>query len=243
MGRTRRRWGGSGSRRLRSMGSRMTVQKTEGRGLRPGLLIYVVMTAGSGGGFDRGFAAEDGSGDESNDQADGQGLHEGVGHVDEGVLVELLRVLDGSHLRGGGGGVKSGGLDFVNLGGEVAVHEVGHEVEVEDLPRGDVADGGDEGDQDAAGEGAAEGDLAGQGVVAVAADAEVDEQERRYHDGVAESHAVAGADLFGEQKRAIHQDGDDQACDQPEGQYGLFHVCLLEGKLYFELTFRDGQGL
>ena len=41
----------------------------------------------SGGGFDRGFAAEDGSGDESNDKADGQGLHEGVGHVDEGVLV------------------------------------------------------------------------------------------------------------------------------------------------------------
>jgi len=65
----------------------------------------------------------------------------------------------------------------VNLRGEVAVHEVGHEVEVEDLPGGDVADGGDEGDQDAAGEGAAEGDLAVQVVVAVAADAEVDEQE------------------------------------------------------------------
>jgi len=129
---------------------------------------------GSGGGFDRGFAAEDGSGDESNDKADGQGLHEGVGHVDEGVLVELLRALYGSDLRGGGGGVKSGGLDLVNLRGEVAVHEVGHEVEVEDLPHGDVADGGDEGDQDAAREGAAEGDLAGEGVVAVAADAEVD---------------------------------------------------------------------
>jgi len=87
----------------------------------------------------------------------------------------------------------------VNLRGEVAVHEVGHEVEVEDLPGGDVADGGDEGDQDAAGEGAAEGDLAVQVVVAVAADAEVDEQERRHHDGVAEQHAVAGPDLVGEQ--------------------------------------------
>ena len=62
----------------------------------------------------------------------------------------------------------------MNLRGEVAVHEVGHEVEVEDLPHGDVADGGDEGDQDAAGEGAAEGNLTGEGVVAVAADAEVD---------------------------------------------------------------------
>ena len=99
---------------------------------------------GSGGGCDRGFAAEEGGGDEGNDKADGQGLHEGVGHVDEGVLVELLRALYGSDLSGGGGGVQSGGLDPVNLRGEVAVHEVGHEVEVEDLPHGDVADGSDE---------------------------------------------------------------------------------------------------
>ena len=33
-------------------------------------------------------------------------LDEGVGHVDERVLVELLRVLYGSDPRGGGGGVK-----------------------------------------------------------------------------------------------------------------------------------------
>ena len=131
--------------------------------------------SGGGCGLDRSFAAKDGSGDESNDDADWQRLHEGVGHVDQGVLVELLRVLDSSNRRGGGGGVKSGGLDLVNLRGEVAVHEVGHEVEVDDLPRGDVADGGDEGDQDPAGEGAAEGDLAGEGVVAVAADAEVNQ--------------------------------------------------------------------
>src|ERR1700730_10304665 len=132
----------------------------------------------AGGGLDRRgagiLAAEDGSGDERNDKADGQGLHEGVGHVDEGILVELLRALYGSDLRGGGGGAKSGGLDLVNLRGEVAVHEVGHEVEEEDLPHGDVADGGNEGNQDAAGEGAAEGDLAGEGIVAVAADAQVD---------------------------------------------------------------------
>src|SRR5882762_3024037 len=82
---------------------------------------------GSGDGFNWGFAAEDGSGDESNEKSDGQGLHEGVGHVDEGVLVELLRVLDSSDLRGGGGGVKSGGLDLVNLRSEVAIHDVGHE--------------------------------------------------------------------------------------------------------------------
>ena len=181
----------------------------------------------SGDGLDRRFAAEDGSGDKSNDKADGQGLHEGVGHVDEGILVELLRVLYGSDLRGGRGGVKSGGLDLVNLRGEVAVHEVGHEVEVEDLPHGNVADGGDKGDQDAAGEGAAEGDLTGQVVVAVAADAEIDEQERRHHDGVAESHAMAGADLVGEQKRASHKEGNDGAGDKAEGEDGFLHVKLL----------------
>ena len=100
--------------------------------------------------LDRSFAAEDGSGDERNDKADGQGLDEGVGHVDEGVLVELLRVLYGSDLRGGGCRVKSGGLNLVNLRGEVAVHEVRHEVEVEDLPCRNVANGSDEGDQNAA---------------------------------------------------------------------------------------------
>ena len=57
---------------------------------------------GSGGGFDRGFAAEDGSGDERYDQADWQGLHEGVGHVDQRVLVKLLRASYGSDLRGDG---------------------------------------------------------------------------------------------------------------------------------------------
>src|SRR5215472_9921509 len=121
-----------------------------------------------------GFAAEASSGDKSNNNADRQRLHECVSDVDEWVLVELLRPLDGSDLRRGGGGVKSGGLDLVNLCSEIAVHEVGHEVEVEDLPHGDVAHGGDEGDQDAAREGAPEGDLASEGVVAVATDAEVD---------------------------------------------------------------------
>jgi hypothetical protein len=136
-------------------------------------------------------------------------------------------MLYGSDPRGGGGGIKSGGLDLVNLRGEVAVHEVGHEVEVEELPHGDVADSGDEGDQNAAGEGAAERDLAGEIVVPVAADAEVDQQERRHHDGVAESHAVAGADLVCEEKRAAHKDGDDEAGDEAEGEDDFFHVRLL----------------
>src|SRR5215831_8680216 len=185
------------------------------------------MTAGSVGGFDSGFAAEDGCGDESNQETDGQWLHEGVSHVDEGVLVQLLRPLYGSDLPGDGGGIKSGGLDLVNLCGEVAVHEVGHEVEVEDLPHGDVANGRDQGNQDAAGEGAAERDLAAEDVVTVTADAEVDQQERRHHHGVAENHAVAGADLVCYEKRAAHKDGDHDAGDEPEGKDSLLHVTLL----------------
>ena len=66
-----------------------------------------------------------------------------------------------------------------------------------------------------------------EGVVAVAADAEVDQQERRHHDGVADNHAVAGADLVGEQKRAVHKDGDHDAGDQAEGEDGFLHGRLL----------------
>src|ERR1700722_16089602 len=81
---------------------------------------------GSGGGHGS-FAAEDGSGGERDDEADGGGLGECIGHVGERGLVELLRALYGSDMRGHGGRIKSGGLDLVNLRGEVAVHEVGHE--------------------------------------------------------------------------------------------------------------------
>ena len=198
-------------------------QNMEGRGLGPGFLICAHDCA-SAGGLRRGPPAESGSGEEGNDEADGQGLHEGVGHVDDGGLVEVLRVLDFGDLRGGGGGVKSRGLDLVNLRGEVAVHKVRHEVEVKYLPRRNVADGGDERDQDAADEGAAEGDFAVKVVVAVAPDAEVDEQERRNHDGVAEDHAVTGADPVGEKKRAVHQDRDHDAGDEAEGEDGFLHV-------------------
>ena len=64
-------------------------------------------------------------------------------------------------------------------------------------------------------------------VVAVAADAEVDQQERRHHDGVAEDHAVAGTDLVGEQKRAVHEDRDHDAGDEAEGEDGFLHGRLL----------------
>jgi len=38
---------------------------------------------------------------------------------------------------------------------------------------------------------------------------------------------VAGADLLGEEKRAAHKDGDDEAGDEAEGEDGFLHVRLL----------------
>src|SRR5580700_9050277 len=105
---------------------------------------------GVGGAAGRGgFAAEERGGDQGDEQADGEGLHKGVGHVDEGVLILLCLALDFGDLRGGGGRVQARGLDFVDCGGPVAIHDVGHEVEVENLPHDDVANAGDEGDEDA----------------------------------------------------------------------------------------------
>ena len=116
-----------------------------------------------------------------------------ISHVNEGILAELPGVLDSSDLRRGRTGIKSRGLNLLYLPGEVAVHKVRHEPEVENLPRRDVADGGEKNNQDAADQGAAQGDLPGEDIVAIAADAEIDQQERRHHHGIADHHAVAGA--------------------------------------------------
>jgi hypothetical protein len=175
---------------------------------------------------DRRSAAEDGSRDESNDQPDREGLDKGICHVDQRVLIQLRRALNRSDLRRNGGRVKSGGLYFMNLRREIAIHEVRHEVEIKDLPHGDVAEAGDERDQDATGKGAAEGDSTGELVVAITADAEVNQQERRDHDGIAQSHTVGGADLVGEQKRTPHKRGDDGTGDEAEGEDGFLHVGL-----------------
>ena len=75
--------------------------------------------------FRRGFAAECGSGDEGNHKAHRQRLHEGVGYVHQRVLVELLRSLYSRDLCGAGDRVESGRLCFVNLRGEVGIHEIG----------------------------------------------------------------------------------------------------------------------
>ena len=39
---------------------------------------------------------------------------------------------------------------------------------------------------------------------------------------------MAGGDLVGEEKRAAHKDGDDEAGDEAEGEDSFLHVRLLE---------------
>jgi len=102
-----------------------------------------------------GLLAEDGGGDQGDEEADGEGFYEGVEGVDEGVLVELLPVADGGDFGLDGFGGAGCGLSLLDELGEVAVHEAVEEVEVDDLPRDDVEDAGDEGDANADGEGTA----------------------------------------------------------------------------------------
>ena len=85
-------------------------------------------------------------------------------------------MLYGGDLGGGGSGVKSGGLDLricatkfeLSMKWGMRVGSQAH------LPRGDVANDGDEGDQDAAGEGAAEERHPAPGCYRGSWDAEVD---------------------------------------------------------------------
>ena len=169
-----------------------------------------------------GLLAEDGGGDQGDDEADGEGFYEGVESVDERVLIELLRVADGGDFGLDGFGGAGGGLNLLDLVSEVAVHEAVEEVEVDDLPRDDVEDAGDEGDANADGEGATEGDGTVGEVVPVGADAEEDKEEGEDDGGVAEVIAfVAVVDVAEEGDGAAHHDGGENAGDEAEGEDGL----------------------
>ena len=169
-----------------------------------------------------GLFAEDGGGDQGDEEADGEGLYEGVEGVDEGVLVGLLGVSDGGDFGLDGFGGAGAGLGLLDHGCEVAVHGVAHEVEVDDLPCDDVEDAGYERDGDADGEAAAKGDGAAGEVVPVRADAEVDEEEAEDDVGVADDQSrLAVVEVAEEAEGAEHQDGGDNAGDEAEGEDGL----------------------
>jgi hypothetical protein len=169
-----------------------------------------------------GLLAEDGGGDQGDEEADGEGFYEGVEGVDEGVLVELLRVADGGDFGLNGFGGAGCGLNLLDLVSEVAVHEAVEEVEVDDLPRDDVKDAGDKGNADADGEGAAEGDDAAGEVVPVGADAEEDEEPGEDDGGVADDQAfLAVVDVVKEGDGGAHHDGGKNTGDEAEGEDGL----------------------
>ena len=165
---------------------------------------------------------QDGGGDQGDEQADGEGFYEGVERVDEGVLIQPLRVADGGdfsldRFRGAGCG-----LNLLDLVSEVAVHEAVEEVEVDDLPRDDVEDAGDQRDADADGEGAAEGDGAVGEIVPVGTDAEEDKEKGEDDCGVAKVIAfVAVVEVAEEGDGSAHQDGGENARDKAESEDGL----------------------
>ena len=166
--------------------------------------------------------AEGGGGDQGDEEADGEGFDEGVEGVDQGVLVEELRVTDSGDLGLDGFGGARAGLGLLDELGEVAVHEAVEEVEVNNLPGDDVEDAGDEGDADADGEATSEGDGAVGEVVPVGADAEVDKQEGKHDGGVADDHGLlAVVEVAEKAEGAAHHDGGKNAGDEAEGEDGL----------------------
>jgi hypothetical protein len=169
-----------------------------------------------------GLLAEDGGGDHGDKETDGKGFYEGVEGVDEGVLVELLRVPDGGDFGLNGLGSTRCGLDLLYLLSEVAIHEAVHEVEVDNLPCDDIEDAGDEGDADADGKGAAEGDAATGKVVPVGADTEEDKEGGEHDGGVADHQAfLAVCEVAKEWDSGAHHDGGENAGDEAEGEDGL----------------------
>ena len=169
-----------------------------------------------------GLFAEDGRGDQGDEEADGEGFDEGVEGVDEGVLIELLGVADGSDFGLDGFGGAGAGLGLLDEGSEVAVHEAVEEVEVDDLPCNDIEDAGDEGDADANAEAAAEGDGAAGEVVPVGTDAEVHKEKGEDDVGVAEHQGfLAVVHIAEEAEGAEHQEGGKNAGDEAEGEDGL----------------------
>lgn len=114
------------------------------------------------------------------------------------------------------------GLNLLDLVSEIAVHEAVEEVEVDDLPRDDIEEAGDEGDANADAEGAAESDGAAGEVVPVGADAEVDKEEGKHDGGVPDDQGfLAVVEVAEESEGAAHHDGGKNAGDEAKNEDGL----------------------
>jgi len=166
--------------------------------------------------------AQNGRRDQRDEEVNGKRFYEGVEGVDEGVLVELLGVTGSGDFGLDGFGSAGAGLGLLDEPGKVVVHGVAHEVEVDNLPRDDIDDAGDEGDANADGEAPAKGNDATGVVVSVGADAKVHEERDEDDGGVADDHAFTAVfEIFEKGQGGNHQDGGKNAGDKAEGEDGL----------------------
>jgi hypothetical protein len=95
--------------------------------------------------------AQDGGRDQCDDQPDGKGLDKRHGCVEQRILVQHARLVDLIELRLESCCACPGGPGFGDQAGGIFVHEVVHEVEVDNLPGDHVKEAGDDSDGDADG--------------------------------------------------------------------------------------------
>ena len=105
-----------------------------------------------------GFPAQDSRGNQRDQESDRERLEERHGGVGQGIVLQHFVSPDLLDFRLNGSGAGARGLQLLDGGGAILVHEVGHEFEVENFPGHDVAERGNKRNGDANDESFAERD-------------------------------------------------------------------------------------
>src|SRR5580704_2172896 len=122
------------------------------------------------------------------------------------------------------GALQTGVLCVFHHAGGVVVREVLLYRCIQYFPNGHVARAGDQHHEGAGGECAAKGDVAGEFGVAVVLHADEDDQEAEHHDGVADRHGQARADM----KPMLERHGcRPQRCENETAQQAVLQNILL----------------
>src|SRR5215467_700617 len=188
------------------------------------------------------FLSEKGGREQRDDQTDGEWLDERHRGVEEWILVhdfEFIELL-GFLLNGGGRGAP--GLHLLEDVGTVLVHEVRHEIVVDDFPGGDVKDARDYGDGQADKEGSPETDVPLPHVVAVRTDAKEGQQQRQYDGRIAQDIAVVEALAVHKGDGGDHQNRGDDPGNKAENENGPFHWLLPNVRLRLPRDFNANGG-
>ena len=186
--------------------------------------------------------SEDRGREQRDDEADGEWLDERHRRVEERILVHDFEFIDffGFLLNGGGRG--AGGSHLLENVGAVLVHEVRHEIVVDDFPGDDVKDARDYGDGEADKEGSAESDVPLPHVVAVRTDAKEGQHQGQYDGRIAQDIAVVEAVAVHEGDGGDHHEGGDDAGNEAENENGPFHWLLPNGRLRLRRDFNADCG-